>query len=94
MEELGGTAAYHFHSPSGGPGAGPRGRYAGWHIYAADRQPGSVTYDFDGGRVGTIRSGITHSPMYLILNNGVDHTLGGPSAGPATMRFDYVPVWR
>ena len=37
-----------------------------------------MTYYFDGGRVGTIRPGITQSPMYLMLSNGVDAMLGGP----------------
>jgi beta-glucanase (GH16 family) len=94
MEGLRGTAAYHFHSPSGGPGASAPGRFTGWHTYTADWQPGIVTYYFDGRKVGTITSGVTGSPMYLILNYGVDHTFGGRIVAPATMQVDYVRVWQ
>ena len=41
MEGLGGSAAYHFHSPSGGPGSNVSGDFTGWHTYAADWQPGA-----------------------------------------------------
>jgi beta-glucanase (GH16 family) len=94
MEGLGGVVAYHFHSLAGGPGASIPRRLVGWHTYAANWEPGSVTYYVDGRSVGTISAGITSSPMYLILDYGVDHTFGGPVAAPATMRVDYVRVWQ
>jgi hypothetical protein len=93
MEGLGGSAAYHFHSPSGGPGADVPGNFTGWHTYAADWQPGAVTYYFDGNEVGKITTGITSSPMYLILNYAVSGN-NGPIANPSTMQVDYVRVWQ
>jgi len=93
MEGLGGRAAYHFHSTAGGPGANVAGNFTGWHTYAADWQPGVVTYYYDGHRVGAIDTGITSSPMYLILNYGLDHTYGGAIRTPDAMKVDYVRVW-
>ena len=93
MEGLGGYAAYHFHSPSGGPGADVSGNYTGWHTYAADWQPGMVTYYYDGHEVGQITTGITSSPMFLILNDAVGGQ-GGQVTTPSTMQVDYVRVWQ
>jgi beta-glucanase (GH16 family) len=93
MEGMRGQAAYHFHSPAGGPGADVAGTFTGWHTYAADWQPGVVTYYYDGHRVGSIRTGITNSPMYLILNYGLDNTYGGAIHTPDAMKVDYVRVW-
>jgi beta-glucanase (GH16 family) len=94
MEGRRGAASYHFHSPSGGLGGYASGNFNGWHTYAADWQPGVVTYYYDGKKVGQITSGITANPMYLIVNYAVDHTHGGPILTPATMQVDYVRVWK
>ena len=67
MEGLSGKAGWHFHSPSGGPGETEAGNYTGWHTYGALWEPGKVTYYYDGVEVGEISTGITSSPMYLIL---------------------------
>jgi hypothetical protein len=32
--------------------------------------------------------------MYLVLNNSVDPTWGGPTLTPADVRVDYVRVWQ
>jgi hypothetical protein len=93
MEGLGGSAAYHFHSPAGGPGGNVAGNFTGWHTYAADWQPGVVTYYYDGNEVGQITTGITSSPMYLILNYAVAGQ-GGAVVTPSTMQVDYVRVWQ
>jgi beta-glucanase (GH16 family) len=93
MEGLGGSAAYHFHSPAGGPGSSVAGNFTGWHTYAADWQPGVVTYYYDGNEVGQITTGITSSPMYLILNDAVAGQ-GGSVVAPSTMQVDYVRVWQ
>lgn len=93
MEGLGGQACYHFHSPSGGPGACASGNYSGWHTFGSDWQAGSVTYYYDGVKVGQITTGITSSPHYLIL----DYTqggYGGPTVVPALMLVDYARVWQ
>ncbi len=93
MEGLGGLACYHFHSPLGGPGACASGNYTGWHIFASDWEPGSVTYYYDGVKVGQITTGITTSPQYLILNN-TQGSYGGPTLVPVVMLVDYVRVWQ
>lgn len=92
LEGLGGQACYHFHSPAGGPGGCVSGKFTGWHTYGADWKPGSVTYYYDGKAVGTITTGITSAPMYLILNDAVSAAIGGPSR-PDTMKVAYVRVW-
>ncbi len=73
----------------------PRVRYAGgWHTFAADWAPGSVTYYYDGIRLWRDVSGITSAPMYLILDLAVSSTVTPPATVPATMRVDYVRVWK
>ena len=69
------------------------GDFTGWHTYAADWQPGVVTYYYDGTEVGQITTGITSSPMYLILNDAVGGA-GGQVVTPSTMQVDYVRVWQ
>lgn len=95
MEVLGSCVGFHFHSSLGGFGGCPaQGLTPGWHTFGANWQPGSVTYYYDGQRVGQVTSGITGYPMYLILNNSVDPTWGGPTMTPAAMQIDYVRVWQ
>ena len=93
LEGLGGKACVHFHNPAGGPGTCASGNFAGgWQTFAADWEPGSVTFYYDGTEVWQDSSGITSAPMYLILNLALD---GSPSnTVPATMRVDYVRVWQ
>jgi len=96
VEGLGGQACWHFHDPQGAPGGcEPGSSYTGgWHTYGADWEPGSVTYYYDGTVVGTITTGITSAPMYLVLDLAADNEYGGPVAAPATLRIDYVRVWQ
>jgi beta-glucanase (GH16 family) len=94
MEGLDGAAAYHFHSNAGGPGADAAGNYTGWHTYTANWQPGRVDYFYDGRKVGTITTGITSSPMYLILDYAIAGQSPGPTVTPDTMNVDYVRVWQ
>jgi beta-glucanase (GH16 family) len=93
MEGLSGQAGYHFHSPSGGPGSTVSGDYTGWHTYGALWEPGSVTYYYDGVEVGEITSGITSAPMFMILNNGISESIGGPTSVGSTMLVDWVHVY-
>jgi Ca2+-binding RTX toxin-like protein len=92
MEGLGGSAAYHFHSPSGGPGSSVGGDYTGWHIFAGLWEPGSVTFYYDNVEVGKISTGITGAPQYLILNNGIGG-YGGARLVPSDMQVDWVHVY-
>jgi hypothetical protein len=69
LEGLGGRACWHFVNPATVRGGCAAGTFSnGWHTFAADWEPGSITYYYDGRSARTIRSGITHAPMYLILN--------------------------
>jgi beta-glucanase (GH16 family) len=99
LEGLGGRACAHFHSAVDrrGVGAG-RGNgcasanYAGgWHTFAADWEPGRVTYYYDGHNVGSVTRGITSAPMFIVLNYAA-----GPARAqtPGTMKVDYVRVWQ
>ena len=96
MEGLMGSACYHFHYQLNGTPAGPGGctrTGPGWHTYAAVWEPGSITYYYDGARVGAITSGITSTPMYLILNYTDNQRGAGSRVIPATMRVAYVRAW-
>jgi beta-glucanase (GH16 family) len=94
-EGLGGRVCYHLrYTTTYSAGGCPDGDFTGWHTYAADWEPGSVSYYYDGVKVGTItNSGITPAPQFLILDYSVyrDSTL---TAAPLTMRVDYVRVWQ
>lgn len=94
MEGLGGSAAFHFLSGAGSPGNVAAGRFTGWHTYAADWEPGAVTYYYDGRRVGQITTGITASPMFIIIDYAVSRTMGGPTRVGRTMKVNYVRVWQ
>ena len=95
VEGLGGEACWHFDYPGRAPGGCHPGNYAnGWHTFGADWEPGSITYYYDGHVVGTLRSGITSAPMYLILNLATANAYGIPVRVPATMRVCYVRVWQ
>jgi beta-glucanase (GH16 family) len=96
MEVLGSCGlSWHFHSTAGAfGGCTPMAPSTGWHTVGANWQAGSVTYYYDGRQVGRLTNGITSSPMYLILNNSVDPTWGGPTMAPADVQVDYVRVWQ
>ena len=91
MEVLsGGTTRWHVHDASGGPGGGPS-QPGGWHVYAAWRKAGSVTFYWDGANVGSAGI-VTNAPHYVILN----HAIGGGSAPPSlpsAFLIDYVRAW-
>ena len=93
MEGSTGQACYHFHDSLGGPGdCDATLVLGGWHTFASDWQRGSVTYYYDGTKVGSIRTGITNSPMYIVLSDG-----GAPGATDIkanSMRVQYVRVWQ
>ena len=95
LEGLGGQACWHFINPAAARGGCAAGRYYnGWHTFGANWEPGSIIYYYDGRIVGKIKSGITHAPMYLILNNATAHRYQIPVRVPADMRVAYVRVWQ
>jgi beta-glucanase (GH16 family) len=66
-----------------------------WHTYAADWEPGSLTFYFDGKAVMKTTSQVSSQPMYLLANlalDGGDDLSGLPS--PAAMQIDWVRVWQ
>lgn len=65
----------------------------GWHTFASDWQPGSISYYYDGVEVGSATSGITSAPMYIILDNTM-HTGYTSVNAAATMKVQYVRVWQ
>jgi beta-glucanase (GH16 family) len=95
MEGLSGNACYHLrYSATHADGLCVDGSFAGWHTYAADWEPGSVTYYYDGVEVGQItNSGITPAAQFLVLSYSV-HRDSNFTAAPSTMRVDYVRVWQ
>jgi len=89
-------AHFHYQNASGaaaqdGPLTGSGSYTGGWHTFGADWEPGSVTYYYDGVKIGSFTTGVTTSPMYLILDLAVSAGEGVPSA---TMHVDYVRVWQ
>jgi len=93
------SSSFHYHYPGGGPGGNSTvpGSTAGWHTYAADWEPGVITWYYDGQPVYRLTNAdlggysITAAPQYLILNLGMQYS---PATVPATMRVDYVRVWQ
>jgi beta-glucanase (GH16 family) len=94
------SSEFHYHYPGGGPGGRVTlpGATGGWHTYAADWEPGVITWYYDGHKVWQLSNAnlavgqtISSSPQYLILNLGLD---AAQSVSPATLRVDYVRVWQ
>ena len=93
-EGLHGQVCAHFHGPDNPSGIRvgcPSGNYAnGWHTFAADWEPGKITYYYDGVDIGSVTSGVTSAPMFIVLVNAA----GGHISTPATMKVDWVRVWQ
>jgi beta-glucanase (GH16 family) len=109
-EGLDGSLCAHYHGPNNavGTGAGggsgcPAGTFTGgWHTFAADWEPGIVTWYYDGQDIGCLETSgsacgstnttIAGAPMYIILSLG--STYAYPVTAPTTMRFADVRVWQ
>lgn len=97
MEGIHGYAVWSFHNAqelrnSTVPNIGP-----GWHTFASDWEPGSLTFYYDGTEVGSLTTGVTSSPMYIVLANTVaSSTVAGAAAvtEPDAMEVQYVRVWQ
>ncbi len=93
MEGIYGMPCWTFHNLAGMVHACMHTMTPGWHTFASDWQPGSITYYYDGVTVGTDTSGITSSPMYIILDNTVHNN--EPTVTVAdSMQVQYVRVWQ
>jgi len=97
-EGISGQVCAHLHNapdPEGiGAGGGtgcPSGTYtSGWHTFAADWEPGVITYYYDGVDIGSVTSGVTSAPMFLVL----DYAAQGNADAPATMKVQDMRVWQ
>ena len=97
-EGIGGRLCAHFHSAADPQGAGagggtgcPAGIYTGgWHTFAADWEPGVITYYYDGADIGSVTSGVTSAPQFIVL----DYAVADLVRAPATMKVAYVRVWQ
>jgi beta-glucanase (GH16 family) len=72
---------------------------AGWHTFAIDWRPESLTWIIDGRRRWTVRGdAVPHTPMYLVVNLAVGGEWAGePDSGtrfPNTLLVDSIKVWR
>jgi hypothetical protein len=91
------TCEYHYHYSGCGGDCGPggsvniNGATSGWHTYAADWEPGVITWYYDGTQVWQQTTGVVSSPHYLIFNLGLE---SAQSAVPANLKVDYVRVWK
>ena len=93
VEGLSGKAGYHFHNSSGAYGGAASGDYTGWHVFGALWKPGEIDWYYDGQLQFKQTSGVTSSPMMMILNNGIGQA-GGPTATPSDMLVDYVHIYQ
>jgi beta-glucanase (GH16 family) len=71
----------------------------GWHTFAVDWRPGSLTWYIDGVRRWRIRGDrVPDEPMYPVINLAVGgDRAGAPGPGtrfPKTFQIDYLRVWR
>jgi beta-glucanase (GH16 family) len=94
MEGLGGRASWHYHYSGGAPGAYPPGDFTGWHTFAANWQPGRIDFYYDGVPVGSQTQGVVSAPHYLIIDNVVSTSVGGPTVPNADVLVDYARVWK
>jgi hypothetical protein len=90
LEGLSGDACFHFHSPLGYQGGCEATITPGWHTFASNWEPGSITYYYDGAKVGSFTSSITSAPMYLVVDNAANST----GAVADSMKVQYVRVWQ
>jgi len=75
---------------------GTRGR---WHVYGIHWTPSRLTWTLDGRRVFQVTgSAVPHVRMYLLADLAVGGGYPGPPDAatrfPATLRIDWVRVWR
>jgi beta-glucanase (GH16 family) len=73
---------------------------AGWHVFAADWQPGRIVWYLDGVERWRYEDAnhIPNEPMYMLVNLAVGGKWPGPPDDstrlPAEFLIDYVRVWR
>ncbi len=93
LEGLAGSACWSFHNSQGLRNGCSHTLRPGWHTFASDWEPGSLTYYYDGVKVESLTTGITSAPMYIVLNNVV-HENTAPVTEADAMKVQYVRVWQ
>ncbi len=95
-----------YHWPNGSGEGGQKGQAwdgpdfsAGWHTFAVDWEPGSVTWYVDGvQRFQYVNANVASKPMYLVANLAIGGDWpGAPNAStsfPAFYQIDYIRVWK
>ncbi|HSK38688.1 MAG TPA: carbohydrate-binding domain-containing protein [Arenibaculum sp.] len=70
----------------------------GFHTYGFDWQPDTITWYYDGIKVGEAANRVTDQPMYLIANLTVGGGWPGSPDGstdfPADMKIDYIRAYQ
>lgn len=96
MEGLNGQACSTFHNSSGQQQTCPSGSFTGTHIFGALWSAGNVSWYYDNTFVGAATSGITSSPMYMILDQAMSAqgNFGGPVLAPTTVGVNWVHVYQ
>jgi beta-glucanase (GH16 family) len=96
VEGLHGRACATFHDVTGaGTPACASGSFTGgWHTFAANWEPGSINFYYDGTEISTVTSGVTASPMFLVIDLAVSTSMSPPDIAPTTLRVAYVRVWQ
>ena len=95
----------HYHWPDGSSEGADEGSEwagpdfsAGWHTFAVDWEPGSLTWYVDGVARFHTGSHVTSKPQYLIANLAVGGGWpGNPDAGtpfPSALQMEYIRVWQ
>lgn len=96
----------HYHYPNGSGGDGDTGATwtgpnfsDGWHTYAVDWEPGSLTWYVDGvARRQYTNTNVVAQPMYLLANLAVGGNWpGSPNTAtpfPNSLQIDYIRVWQ
>lgn len=71
----------------------PTNLSSGWHTYAVNWEPNSITWYIDGHQVFTSNANIPQQPMYFLANLAVSGTEQLPNAStPNTASFDIANV--
>jgi hypothetical protein len=70
---------------------------AGFHTYAVDWEPNTITWYFDGNEVyQTATPADMHQPMYMLVDLAVGGPYGNPTSStqfPATLQVDYIRAY-
>jgi beta-glucanase (GH16 family) len=95
----------HYHYPDGSDEGADVGSEwtgpnfsAGWHTFAVDWEPGSLTWYVDGVARFHTSNKVTSKPQYLVANLAVGGGWpGNPDATtpfPSSLQIDYIRVWQ